>query len=215
MKRLLLVLALVCLAAAAFASDVSVGVGVSGSYFSSDLKLTDAGLDGDILVTGIPLHITAFVDAKYLQVEVGYRMVDGFHVKFTPPSGSSTESDDNSKYSYVSFAGYGKLPLRLGAITLIPTVGVEYDLTIAATDDSGTDWGSQKSDLNSLWIKAGLGAEIPVSPTFYIRPELLVGYQLNNESDRDTISFYKNEGFDEASIITLNFELAVLFGVRL
>jgi len=211
MKRILLVLALVCLATAAFASDLSVGVGASGSYYSSDFKVSGGGSTSDSVATAIPFNFMAYVDITYLQVAVGYRMVDGFHIK--TDSGSS---DDKSKYSYVSFAGYGKFPLQLGSITLIPMVGIEYDLTISATDDSGNEANSsQRSDLNSLWIKGGLGAEISITPEVYIRPELLLGYQLNNQSERDAIDYIKSLGASDASILTLNFELAVLLGVRL
>jgi hypothetical protein len=209
---MLLVLALVCLATVGFAADLSIGIGASGSYFSSDLKVTSAGSSQDSTATEMPFNFFAYVETTYLQIAVGYRMFDGVDVE----DFSGTTTHDTSSYSYVSLAGYGKFPLQLGFITLIPMIGVEYDITIAATDGSGVSFtSSEKSDVNALWIKAGLGAEIPVSTSFYIRPEFLVGYQLNNQSDQDTISYYKDLGADDASILTLNFELSVLFGAKL
>jgi hypothetical protein len=215
MKALVLALTLLCVAAGAFAVDF--GVGASGSYFMSDIKATAAGLTSDSLETGIPFHFMAFADIGSLQMSVGYRMVNGFHIKSTSPSGTVTNSDDTtSKYNYLTFAVYGKLPIELGSITLFPMIGIEYDLTLAATSSTGATATSQdKSDLSSLWIKGGLGADILVSQGFYIRPELLIGYQLNNQIEKDAITLLKLFGASDVSILDLNVELAVLFGVRI
>jgi hypothetical protein len=215
MKAFVLVLVLLCLATGAFAFDI--GVGASGSYFMSDMKITSAGLTSAGLETGIPFNFLAFVDLGNIQLAAGYRMVNGFHIKSTSPSGTVTNSDDTtSSYSYLTLAAYGKLPIPLGSITLFPMIGVEYDLTLAATSSTGaTATSQQRSDLSSLWIKGGLGADIPVSPGFYVRPELLVGYQLNNQMEKDAITLLKLLGASDASILDLNFELAVLFGVTI
>jgi len=208
MKRLLLVLVLVCLAAAAFAGDLSVGVGASGSYYMQTMK----GPGGEALTTGVPFNFMAFLDSTYLEAAVGYRTVHGFHTKVTPVAGPVSESDDNtSEYSYLTLAAYLRLPIPLGSIALIPMIGVEYDYTLAATNDVGAHaTSSQLSDLSSLWIKGGLGIEVPISSAVYLRPECLFGYQLNNEDERKTIDYYLLD-----SIQDLNVELAVLLGVRL
>ncbi len=210
MKRIAVVVALVCLATVGFAGDLSFGIGASGSYFSSDTKLTSAGISQDVTTTEIPYNLFVYVESTNLQLAVGYRTFDGMTVK-----GQGGTSEVSAKYSYLSLAGYGKFPLHLGSVVLIPMIGVEYDVTLDATL-SGVSADSQTlSDLNALWIKAGLGAEIPLSPSFYFRPEFLFGYQLNNQFDRDLVNIYKGMGFDDASILELNFELALLFGVKL
>jgi len=211
MKRIALVVALVHLAIVGFASGLSFGIGGSGSYFKSDAKLTSAVAQTDVITADIPYNLFAYVETTYLQMAVGYRFFNGLTIK-----GPSGAMDDSSHYSYVSLAGYVKLPLHLGSVTLIPMIGVEYDITIAAIDGSGVSFTrQQKRDLNALRIKGGLGAEILFSPSVYFRPEFLFGYQLNNQADQNTISSYKNSGYDDASILTLNFELAILFGVKL
>lgn len=219
MKALALVVALLCLATGAFAADF--GIGVSGAYYMSDLKASAPGSTFEMLGTSIPIDFMAFIDLTYLQLAAGYQMVNGSHLKTTTTGPSSTTDVDNKgTLGFISFAGYFKYPIRLGSITLFPMLGVEYDMNIIAKDGSGNDlrafWtDQQKTDANELFIKGGLGADISVTPKFYIRPELIVGYKLLSKGENDQIAALKFGGATDASILDLSFELAVLFGVRL
>jgi hypothetical protein len=213
MKRLLLVLALVCLTTAAFAFDI--GAGVSGSYYMSSLKGQSSGIPTEVLITGIPFNFMAFVDAGYLQFNAGYRMVDGYHMKGIVNGSVVAEADQDAKLSYVSLAGYGKFPIELGPIVLFPMVGIEYNLAVAGTVAGTKLSSSDLKDLNEFWIKAGVGADIPVSPQFYIRPELMVGYKLLSKPENDEVASVKAGGATDVSLLDLSFELAVLFGVKL
>src|SRR5271169_2062087 len=121
MKRILLVVAMVCLATVAFAADVSLGIGASASYYSSDFTESFAGMTGDSALTRTPFNFMAYADMTYLQIAVGYRMFQGAHEKDTNPISGVTETDFNKfSASYVSFAAYGKFPLRLGSVTFFP-----------------------------------------------------------------------------------------------
>ncbi|MGD0728098.1 MAG: hypothetical protein ABSB63_21435 [Spirochaetia bacterium] len=213
MKRLLLVLALVCLTTVAFAFDI--GAGLSGSYYMSSLKAQVIGIPTEGLITGVPFNFMAFVDAGYLQFNVGYRMVDGYHAKAIVNGTVQSEMDVDAKLSYVSIAGYGKFPIELGPIVLFPMVGIEYDLAVAGTS-AGTKLTSQDlKDATEFWIKAGVGADIPITPQFYLRPELMLGYKLLSGPENDEVSSAKASGATDVSMIDLSFELAVLFGVKL
>lgn len=214
MKRLILILALVCLATGAFAADV--GIGASASYYSSDLKGSFAGETADAAITRIPFDFMVFVDMTYVQLAVGYRMYHGVHEKDTDSSGTTETDYSKTEGNYVSFSGYGKYPMELGSITLFPMIGVEYDTTLRGTYSDGSNWTSQtKSDMAEFWIKGGLGADISVTPQLYIRPELIVGYKLLSQPEKDGVDALKALGFTDVSLLPLSIELSVLFGVRL
>jgi hypothetical protein len=216
MKRMLLVLAIMCLATGAFAVDVSLGIGASGAYYSTDLKASLLGAEAESNLTRVPWDFMAYADMTYLQIAVGYRIVRGAHEKDTDPTGT-TETDFN-KFSanWVSFAVFGKFPMPIGSITFFPMIGVEYDMTLSGTFDDGTDWDSKtKSDQNEFWIKGGVGLDITVGPRVYIRPEFMIGYKLLNKPEKDQIDSLKAGGFTDVSLLDLSFEASLLVGVRL
>ena len=212
MKKLLLVLAMVCLATGVFAVDVSLGFGASVGSYSNDLKGNYFG-DFESNMTRTPWNFMAYADMTYLQIEVGYRMFHGAHETDT---GYPDTDLDKFSGSWVSFAAYGKIPLPLGSITFFPMVGVEYDSTLSGTFSDGTEWDSQtKSDQNEFWIKGGLGLDISVSPQVYIRPEFLVGYKLLNKPEQDQVDYLKSIGATNVSWVDLSFEGSILIGVRI
>ena len=139
MKRIAFAVALVCLATLGFASGLSIGIGASGSYSTVETKLTSPGLTQTVTTTDIPYNFFVYFESTYLQLATGYRMFDGQTFK-----GTAGTSEVSAKYSYVSIAGYGKFPLRLGPVILVPTVGVEYDITLSA-DLSGVSADSPKN----------------------------------------------------------------------
>lgn len=61
---------------------------------------------------------------------------------------------------------YGKFPIKLGVITLSPMVGIEFSNALFI--------------LNSLFIRAGLGIDINLSKSIFIRTDALYGYALTN-----------------------------------
>jgi hypothetical protein len=204
MKRTLFALALVCLATAGFAEGWSAGLGASVSSFKYEIKSDEGGT-----LTGVPFNLVGYVESPYLQFAVGYRMIDGFHIKT-----SSGAEDVTWKFAYLSFAAFGKYPIQLGPITVFLTAGVEYDFMLHGEDFDGTFSKQVRRDWNSLWIKAGVGAEVPITAVIYVRPEVLVGYQLNNQFDKNQIDDAKAQGAD-ISINTVELQVTVLVGVKL
>ncbi len=218
MKSAVAVLALLCLAAGAFGIDISAGIGANGAYSMTVGKYEGFGSSSDTLTSRIPFTFMAFVDLTYLQVTAGYRMFNGAYQKTTVTGvgASTTESDRKLSGGHLAFAGYGKFPFKIGRITLFPMLGVEYDLTIAGTDMIGNDLsGRQKADSNEFWIKGGVGADISITPKIYVRPELIAGYKLLSQPEKDGIALLRDSGYSGVSILNLDFELAVLFGYRL
>ncbi len=214
MKRLILVvLVLACMAATGFAVDV--GIGATGSYYMASLKATQAGIPTETLITGIPFGFMAFVDVGYLQISAGYRMLNGYTMKAIVDGSEVGKTDVELNVNYVSLAAYGKFPIELGPITFFPMVGVEYDRAISGTS-AGVKMTSQDlSDATEFWIKGGVGADISVSPQFYIRPEVIVGYKLLSGPENDLVDATKAGGGTDVSMLDLGFELSVLFGIRL
>jgi hypothetical protein len=214
MKALVLVLVLLCLATFAFAFDI--GLGASGTYYMSSLKADMLGIPTETLITGIPINFMAFADAGYLQVSAGYRILNNYHLKGFANGVLVSEGDATFSLNYVSFAAYGKLPIGLGSITFFPMIGVEYDRAISGTSGGVTMTSQDLSDATEFWIKGGLGADIAVSPAFYVRPELIVGYKLLSKPENDLVTLTKtNPLITNVSLIDLSFELAVFLGVKL
>ena len=218
MKRAVFVLALFCLATGASAIGMSAGLGASGAYYMTSGKYEGYGSSSDTLTRRVPFEFMAFFDMSYFQLAAGYRMFNSAHQKTTVKgAGAGTnEADYKQSAGFISLAGYGKYPFKLGAITLFPMIGVEYDLAIAATDLNGNDLtGSEKTDTNEFWFKGGVGADFSITPRLYLRPELIVGYKLLSRPEKDAISSLKDSGYSSVSILDLSFEVAVLVGLRL
>jgi hypothetical protein len=205
MKRTLFALALVCLATGGFAEGWSAGLGASASSFKYEIKSAEGGT-----LTGVPFNLVGYVESTYLQLAMGYRMIDGFHID----AGEGAQ-DVSWKFAYLSFAAFGKFPIRLGFFTVIPMAGVEYDIMLHGEDFDGTFSKQVRSDWNSLWIKAGVGAEVPITAVVYVRPEVLVGYQLNNQFDKKQIDDAKAQGVSDISIKIVELQVSVLVGIKL
>jgi len=58
---------------------------------------------------------------------------------------------------------YGKYPIDMGGFTLFPMAGIEADLLFALLPGF------------EIWLRGGVGADIDLTSTMFLRPELLYG----------------------------------------
>ena len=77
----------------------------------------------------------------------------------------------------------GNTPLQSVLQKIFPMLGFEFD--IAASAKIGSLDFPAKEKLNAYWIDAGVGADIFVMKNLFIRPQLLLGFQMN-KNDFDT-----------------------------
>jgi hypothetical protein len=72
------------------------------------------------------------------------------------------------------------------------------------------------SDFDMLWIKFGIGGDIPIGCSFYFRTLLLTGFKLASQLEEDIASeiYEKLLGWDSASWTTFKLDIGVFFGYR-
>jgi opacity protein-like surface antigen len=131
----------------------------------------------------------AFFDATYIELSLGARLgKDNFD------NAKETMLGFNTTYLFLGVMG--KYPITTSSgIIIFPMAGVEYDLAIIRNDigTGKSDFSGNRSiaDFSRLWIKAGAGADINLTRSFYIRPSALYAFGLNNAKDkRDVESFF-------------------------
>jgi len=220
MKKIALLLIMASLAQAVFAIDFSAGLGETTGYVSSTQTISGTGFSGTFAASGVPLGVVAFFDATYAQASVGWQMVAGPHLNTSQTFlgvTNTTSVDLTAAVGYLSFALYGRYPFKLGSVTISPLLGVEYDLNLVDAD-SGVDLragmtSQQLADLDELWIKAGVSADFLLSPRFFVRPALMIGYKFLSQGESNSISTAPSGS--TMSIVNLSAELSVLFGYRI
>lgn len=205
MKRLLPALALALLAAGASALDLSVGAGPSvgtacRKFSADDYLIWDSYTDR---FTTVPWGFAACLDATYAQVTVGLRGNGNTHEKWTGIIGTNTfsgEPDDNNSSGFLALGLLGKYPFGLGkTLTVFPLLGIEYDLNLWLKDQDGVDLKASmtdedKADLNQFWFKGGAGVDLALGKGFSLRAEVLLGFKLLNQAERDRIDTAESGG---------------------
>ena len=225
-KRIVIVAVLaVLLAVSAYAqnqpggSGISAGAGVALDLTTwGDLKGTISGVSSEVKEDMKPIDIKAFIDLTYLQVSAGYMMVNGA-TGTVVVGGSTATTDLKGSFSYVSFAGYLKYPFHFGSVALFPLLGVEYKYNLTYKDGNGNDLKSGmtsqgKSDLNELWIEGGAGMDFTFG-SFYIRPEVLIGFKPLSTTDNNTVSAAQTAGWSSVSFTYFTINLNLLIGFML
>jgi hypothetical protein len=214
MKKIVIAVLFVSLTMGAHALNLSAGVGTALYFSSVTLKLDESS---QATFHYIPIIIEAFFDATYLQISIGYDMVNG---GTATASGVLTASNPSDSSTYVSFAAFGRYPFVVGPVTIFPLLGIEYDLNLTVKDSSGNNdlksamTSQQQSDLNELWFKGGAGADFTFG-RFYSRLELLLGLKLLSTTDYNELTFFNDAGFKSASLSYFNVSLDLLAGYRL
>lgn len=200
-------------------SWLSLGAGAALDLTTwGDLKGNVSGFSAEVKEEMKPIDIKVFVDLTYLQLSAGYVMVNG--ATGTIGIGSATSTMDlKGSLTYISFAGYLKYPFQLGAVSLFPLIGVEYKLNLTDKDGNGNDvkpalTSQQQADLNELWIEGGAGMDFTLG-SFYIRPEVLIGFKPLSTTDNGTIAAAQSSGWTSVSLDYFTINLNILVGYKL
>jgi hypothetical protein len=186
------------LSIAAFAfGQASVGAGVDYGYISLASGGSAPGVSATNDRTMPALGFSVFVDSRYLQFSIGYTMNSSQTQTITLTGSPNSTAATSYKASWLDLDLVGKLPFHAGDVTLFPLVGLEYLFNLTYTDSSGNDQlSAMPSDyrdwLDMFMVKAGFGADIPVSDAIYIRPEAFAGIKIAKsrwDTDQEA-SFY-------------------------
>lgn len=192
MKKILIVVSFLVVAGTAFAQTqgttapptypfkVSVGALVGVEFNPTFIKYqivsplsgyTTEGLD---TVAYGSFNFGAFLDVTFGLLSIKYATQLG---KTTFDDGSSVDQ----KRSDLEILLAGKLPIPVSStLTWYPLVGLELDVNLdIAGKSKATD--QAKADLNDLLFDLGLGADIYLSPKFFIRPQGTFGWNLTRK----------------------------------
>ncbi len=219
MKKLVVLVAMVAFASTAFAQGIgmSAGAGVIYSPSSSVMSSSVLSIDTKSTTTTSSVDIAAFFDATYVQLDLGLlmrsRMSKTDLVVGTVATSFDTDYPANYKQTDMAISVLGKLPISVLNLSVFPMAGVEYDLNLSATGKDSLS-AEAKANLNQLWIKAGVGADIGVTDSIYIRPLVLVGYKILSQGDKDAKEALDLIA-DNVTLTIMKLDLGVMVGFRL
>jgi len=184
-KRLVLVLLIATVLTGGVFAQFSMSAGLGGDFGVAMRSVPkDHGDSPKPLIGG---GFNVFFDATYAMFKVGM-FIGGNSEEYGPTTVKQTNT-------YLSFGLLGKYPINLGSsFSLFPMLGFEYNLILSEKTDSTTykraDMSSHASDLDMFIIQLGLGADIDLTKSIYLRPSLLWGVDLNmNESEKNAKVF--------------------------
>lgn len=210
MKKLIAALVLTAMAVSfATALDMSAGAGVTFSPVFGSYKAEVGSYSSDVAFSSTYLGVNGFFDATYAVANVGMNF-----------SLSNTYDGEDTKMSYsnLTLGLLGKYPIAVGSATIFPLLGFEYDANLSAKydgEDVKADMDSDaKSDLNSFWLKGGVGADIGINEKLYVRPSALFGYKFQNKGEKDAIKLIEDAD-GTASINTFKLDLGLAVGYKL
>jgi hypothetical protein len=192
-KRGFLALLVLTLAAGGAFAQVSAGVGGNFAVSFDSINYKYIGSTQEFLITTSGGGFYAFLDATYLEVNVG--MLFGSQKIKISSEGYSLERDQGT-VTYLTLGLFGKYPIDLGGFTLFPMLGIQFDLGLGAKDPNGNDlkFGqgnnpSMADYMNRFWVKFGVGADLNLSDAVYLRPSFLYGI---NFGTKDNNNFVKD-----------------------
>ncbi|MCL2763015.1 MAG: hypothetical protein FWD36_07420 [Treponema sp.] len=230
MKKMVVALLVATIAVGgAFAVDLSAGIGGNFSAYFTSLSATSDGEDylkiigaesKDLGITTTGGGVYAFFDITYVELNVG--------LMFSTTKANNNDYDmilgaeDGMSMTHLRLGLFGKFPIDLDSFTLFPMLGIDFLINLAAKDVKSGDKIEDKDlgiysrgDLfNQFWFKLGVGADIPLGDSMYLRPTFLYGIRLNNQGEKDLIKDWNSGPTDMVKSIVghgLDVKLALGF----
>jgi hypothetical protein len=174
----------------------------------SDLPTLGATSKGyfDTKETSVGGGIWAFCDATYVQLDAAliWNSITQ-NVKSGAISTSYVPVSDNEVdylITQLNISLLGKYPFAIKEkLQIFPLVGVDFQIALSDRDDEITkDIKSAQGKApslgefwNSLWIKAGVGADYSLTKALYLRGEVLYGIKLNSQYDADEAKYWSED----------------------
>jgi len=190
-KRIFLALIVLTLAACGAFAQVSIGVGGNFAVNWDSITAKGGGSTEEMLFTSSGGGFYAFLDATYLEVDVGM-LFGSQKVKFS--SGGYSSEYDNATGTNLTLGLFGKYPIDLGGFTLFPMLGIQLDIGLNAKDPDGNDikfgqgnMPSMADYTNRFWVKFGVGADLNLSDAVYLRPSFLYGVNFGTKYITDLV----------------------------
>jgi len=185
MKKTAILVFLVLITTGAFAQSwMSAGGGVLLNYsFNNGLKHDDGKIGYNILsFSGF-----GFFDAKYAEADIGFAYGS---VNYYAKGGSGTGNAGSMMQLNLSLLG--KYPIYIGAITIFPLLGVDYNFVLAYINADGNKVNSAGKLFNQSALLLGLGLDYDLANSLYLRCEALFYFRTYFKywDDNDVIDTY-------------------------
>ena len=162
--------------------SLSAGGGLTlGNTFYSD-KPTRATNSAGTTLYGVSrnelgIGVFGFLDATYAELSFGYKQE---FIRGTTDTGLAREGSRSSW----NIGLLGKYPLLyLGGFDIYPLLGVQYTI-VTALEINGYEYDNL-SESNALWIMFGGGGDYFFSDALFIRGQVLYGFMMKNEQQKD------------------------------
>lgn len=190
MKRGLGIIVLIAAAASAFALDAEVSIGGDYGRIYEDYLITVDGTSSITARHSPDFNIEAAVNIHYLMFRTGYLRKCMGTVSIS--DSTVTSSKDELLIDYIPLELLGRYPVAVGPVSIVPMLGIEYDIALSAVNSSGKSQvdsiiTSSIMDFNRLYAKAGFCVDIPVSDRLSIRPEAFFQYGLYSVYDSNYV----------------------------
>jgi opacity protein-like surface antigen len=195
MKRIALLLVLLVLAATGAFAQNSYGFGLHFDYsMGNGAEVSYSGLDVFEYTMNIPsFGAFIFYDGTYYEFSFGfaYGMVSMEFKDYYDLI------DGDIKYSggflQLQLALLGKYPIDMGAISLFPLIGINYNYIASLAGDFK---GQKEGDWSQIGFLGGLGVDYSLNTSTFLRIEAMFQLRLPNSYMNSEVKAAKDAGFD-------------------
>ena len=196
-KSLAVSILVVLISGGAFAQFSAGFGGTFSSAFDGGIEMSFMGINAGVELPYMGGGFYGFFDAKYAEASFGlfFGTID---VIPTGNAASMVETIDAKIDITVFTLGLlGKFPFNLGALTLFPAVGVEYNAVHAAKYElPEMKVLFHPSDFSNLWLKFGGGLDFSLSEHLFLRGTFLYGIRFKSIAEDDLMYLLTYEGLD-------------------
>jgi hypothetical protein len=159
----------------------------SDQYYYSSYKTTETYSKSEFDIGAF-----MFFDLKYAELNMG--LYNGFgkqrwswnkdyyYNNKTIKTESQNSVGDTSALLF-DIGILAKYPFNMNKVSLFPAVGAGYQLWLSARENGSKTRGDLSAN-NSIWLKAGGGVDYKISPSLFLRGELLWGLKLNSKNEK-------------------------------
>jgi len=218
MKKLVLVLVLAALVAGGAFAQIEMSVGGGGIL---DMSFGNGIKDKDNTYGNNNTSFGGFVffDITYAQIEVDY-LYGSLEQTFNGVKVSGWKGTFNQ----FGIGLLGKYPIDLGAVTLFPLIGINYNMVMSYEQNGVkyTGYWANSVDgyklykiseyFSQLGILAGLGFDIGITEQIFIRAEALFQLRLPNKGMKDRAEYW-DKVYNDTNTTTLGLGPRIKIGV--
>lgn len=154
-------------------SALSIGGLLGYSHFAANSKIEYGNNSLSLNADENLFVFDAFLDVKYAVLQFGFGGSIG-EVK-------TDNSNDKTviKNTYLNIGVLGKFPFTVKNAKLFPLLGFDTDIAVNSKYGDGEHTeidNPNKDEFNRFWLDVGLGADIPITGSLFIRPQAVVGF---------------------------------------